>query len=249
MDESDSDSDSPQNRSLDDDDVNKYPVDGLFVSAGEKAEIMGMREVEREIKIAERREEIERLRQNRLLRHMVVNQDNKKRKATAAELEDGQRKTARVRTKIGGTRVGETSSGIDNLRRAREERSNRIQQRELERDRRRPRSSPSYRRSMSRDGRDDSDVEWDSPGRANKKSRTPEVVEELVPELRDVERVRVGRSRFAEVCFYPGFEEAITGCFIRVNVGPDRETHQDVYRMAIIKGKHKRIPQLRASFG
>lgn len=239
MDESDSDSDSPQNRTHgddDDDDANKYPVDGLFISHGEKAEIMRMREVEREIKIAERREEIERIRQNRLLRHMVVNQDTKKRKAGAAELEDGQRKTARVRTKVGGTRVGETSSGIDSLRKAREERSNRMQQREQERDRRRPRS-PSYRRSTSRDGRGDSDIEWGSPGRT-KKSRTPDVVEELVPELRDLERVRVGRSRFAEVCFYPGFEETITGCFVRVNIGPDPRTNQDVYRMAVIKGNY-----------
>lgn len=243
MDESDSDSDSPPNKSYDsDDDANKYPVDGLFISHGEKAEIMSMREVEREIKIAERREEIERMRQNRLLRHMVVNQDSKKRKAAAAELEDGQRKTSRVRTKVGGTRVGETSSGIDSLRKAREERSNRMQQREQERDRRRPRSSPSYRRSTSRGGQGDSDVEWGSPGKSRQKSRTPEVVEARA-ELRDIERVRVGRSRFAEVCFYPGFDDTLTGCFVRINIGPDPRTGEDVYRMAVIKGNDQFPPK------
>ena len=243
MDESDSDSDASQanNRTgdvEDDDDVNKYPIDGLFINHAEKAEIMSMREVEREIKIAERREEIERIRQNRLLRHMVVSQDSKKRKAAAAELEESQRKTARVRTKVGGTRVGETSSGIDSLRKAREERSNRQQQRELERGRRKAPKSPTSRRSASRDADADadSDVEWASPGKSKRRSHSPGVAEDPVPELRDVERVRVGRSRFAEVCFYPGFDEAIAGCFVRINIGPDPRTGQDVYRMAIIKG-------------
>jgi RNA polymerase-associated protein RTF1 len=232
MDESDSDADEAPAKSraaAADDDVNKYPVDGLFISHAEKAEIMGMREVEREIKIAERREEIERMRQNRLLRHMVVSQDSgKKRKAgdLDSEAAGGQRKTARVRAK----------AGIDSLRRAREERSNRMHQRELERDRRKGDRSPSYgRRSASRDSDADSDVEW-ATGKKGR-SHSPEKKETPPAELRDIERVRVGRSRFAEVCFYPGFDEAITGCFVRINIGPDASTGQDVYRMAVIKGK------------
>jgi RNA polymerase-associated protein RTF1 len=239
MDESDSDSDAPQtkSRAVAADDLNKYPVDGLFISHAEKSEIMNMREIEREQKIAERREEIERIRQNRMLRQLVDNQqDSKKRKAAAADLED--RKASRnTRTKTsGGTpsrRDSEPKSKIDSLRLAREERSNRMHQRELENDRRSKRRSPSYRRSASRDSADVSDVEWAD---SKKKSRTPEPREAPEPDLRDVERIRVGRTRFAEVCFYPGFEEAITGCYVRVNIGPDpdRPGH-DVYRMAVIK--------------
>ncbi|KAH8887736.1 plus-3-domain-containing protein [Thozetella sp. PMI_491] len=230
MDESDSDSDSGSPRGRGDGDANKYPVEGLFISHAEKEEIMAMREIEREQILAERREESELIRQNRMLRQLAMNQDkDKKRKASAAELEDGQRKTSRVRTKVGGTKVGETSSAIDTLRRAREERNSRMQQRERENDRRRQRS-PSYR--ADRDGDGDSDVEW-----AKGKSRSPEVREIPPAELRDIERVRVGRSRFAEVCFYPGFEDALTGCFVRVNIGPDPDdSSRDVYRMAVIKG-------------
>jgi RNA polymerase-associated protein RTF1 len=240
MDESDSDSDAPPAKSrgaVADDDLNKYPVDGLFISHAEKSEIMSMREIEREQKIAERREEIERIRQNRMLRQLVDNQqDNKKRKAAAADLDDLSRgKTSRARTK--GDHRDEPTSKIDSLRKAREERKDRIQQRELENDRRSKRRSPSYRRSASRDSGDASDVEWAD----NKKhrSRTPERKETPEAELRDVERIRVGRTRFAEVCFYPGFEEAITGCYVRINIGPDRDNPGagDVYRMAVIKGE------------
>ncbi|KAJ4302575.1 RNA polymerase-associated protein rtf1 [Collariella sp. IMI 366227] len=227
MDESDSDDDAPQNRAADDD--LQYPVEGLFRSHEEKARIMGMREIEREQILAERREENERIRQNRMLRQLKVNQekDSKKRKASAADLDDPSRKPARARTK-----AGESSDKMDTLRRAREERSSRKEQRERENDRRRQRS-PSYRRSHSISDRS-SDGGWRRESR--QKSRTPEPKEALPADLHDVERLRVGRSRFAEVCFYPGFEKAITGCYVRVNIGPDPETRQEIYRMAVIKG-------------
>ena len=238
MEESDSDSDAPQSKPRGgDEEGNQYPIEGLFKDYEEKEHIMGLREIEREQILAERREENERIRQNRMLRQLKVNQekDIKKRKASAAELEDGQRKTSRLRTKI-----GETSEKMDTLRRAREERTSRKEQRERENDRRKQRS-PSYRRSP--DGDDgDSDVDWMGPSKPKPKSRTPEPRESLPADLRDVERVRVGRSRFAEVCFYPGFDNAITGCFVRINIGPDPEKRQDVYRMAVIKGEESKQP-------
>lgn len=235
MDDSDSDSDAaPTQARGGDDDAIQYPVEGLFKSQEEKARIMGMREIEREQILAERREENERIRQNRMLRQLKVNQekDSKKRKASAADLEDELRKPSRARTK-----AGEISEKMDTLRRAREERTSRREQRERDMDRRKQRS-PSYRdRSRSHDDRDSDAGDWRRSSR--QKSRTPE--KEILPaDLRDVERVRVGRSRFAEVCFYPGFERAITGCFVRINIGPDQTTRQDVYRMAIIKGMSHR---------
>lgn len=229
MEESDSDSDAPQNRGHGADDDMPYPVDYLFKSHEEKARIMSMREIEREQILADRREENERTRQNRVLRQLKVNQekDSKKRKASAADLEDASRKSARARTK-----GGEGVDKMDSLRRAREERSNRKEQRERENDRRRQRSS-SYRRSHSPDGHD-SDGDWRRDSR--QKSRSPEPRETPPAELRDVERIRLGRTRFAEVCSYPGFEKAITGCYVRINIGPDPSTRQEVYRMAVIKG-------------
>ena len=240
MDESDSESDSPQRTRGSGDEANQYPIDGLFRDYEEKEHIMGLREIEREQILAERREENERLRQNRMLRQLKVNQDKdiKKRKASAADLEDNERKTARVRTK-----VGETSEKMDSLRRAREERSNRKEQRERE-NRGRKQQSPSYRRSPG-EADEDSEREWLGPNKSKPKSRSPDLREGPPAELRDIERLRVGRSRFSEFCFYPNFDKTMTGCYVRINIGPDPETGNDVYRMAVIKGKYFSISGMR----
>ncbi|KAJ9156461.1 RNA polymerase-associated protein RTF1 [Pleurostoma richardsiae] len=241
MDESDSDSDAPPRKSREDDD-NKYPIEGLFMSLAEKEEIMSMREVDREQILAERAQEKERLRQNALLRQLVTNQENeekkqRKRTASTADLEESQRKSSRVRTKIGGTRAGEASSALDTLRRARAEKNDRMRRRE-ENDRRKERS-PSFGAS-DRDADRESSVEWG--GATKLKSRSPEVKEIPPAELRDVERIRVGRTRFAEVCFHPGFEKAIVDCYARISIGPDPNTRENVYRMAVIKGFTKGKP-------
>ncbi len=236
MDESDSDDEAPQGRTREDDE-NKYPVDGLFMSLAEKAEIMNMREVEREQILAERAQEKDRIHQNKLLRQLVSNEEqrNKKRSASAADLEENQRKTSRVRTKIGGTKVGETNSAIDTLKSRRAEKSERNRRREEDRERRKDRS-PSFRNDL--DGDAESEVEWAPMSKSKQhKSRSPE--EDVLPvaDLSDYERIRLSRSRFGQVCFYPGFEAAITGCYVRISIGPDPETGKPVYRMAVTKGK------------
>ncbi len=124
MEESESESETPPSKSREDDE-NKYPVDGLFMTQAEKAEIMNMREVEREQILAERAQEKDRIHQNKLLRQLVSNEEqrNKKRSASTADLDDGQRKTPRVRTKLG--KADEKNSAIDTLKEpaSREERA------------------------------------------------------------------------------------------------------------------------------
>ena len=240
MDESDSDADGPPAPSGGGgggDYESEYPIEGKYKSYADKAEIMAMTEVEREMLLEERNLEKDRSMQNRLLRQLVSNdeQRKKKRSASAADLEEGQRKTSRVRTKLGGTRVGETNAALDTLKTRRAEKSERTRRREEDRERRRDRS-PSYRDDEDdRDG--DSDVEWARPSKSKARSRTPEIRDSAPAELADIERVRLSRSRFGQVCFYPGFEQAITGCFVRISIGPAPETGQPVYRMAIIKGE------------
>lgn len=221
MDESDSDAE-PQ-RSGDADGDEKYPVEGKYISHAEKAEIMALPELEREQILADRMTEIDHQRQNRLLRQLVKNEERKevkkKRSAGAAELEDASRKTTRQRT-------GKGETAIDALRRARAEKQKRRE------DAGRRRDSYSPRRESPEGDQSDDDF-----GRAE--SRTPEAEAErdLPPaELRDYERVRLGRNEFAQVCFTPGFESAITGCFIRIALGPHPETGIEQYRMASIKG-------------
>jgi RNA polymerase-associated protein RTF1 len=221
MDESDSD-DEPQRAAADGDEM--YPVDGMYVSHAEKAEIMAMPELDREQILSDRAAEIDRQRQNRLLRQMVEIEERKqkkKRTADTAELDDAQRKTSRQRT------AKSSETAMDSLRRARAEK----QRRREDNERRRDAWSP----QRGYDDRKDSDDEF---GRAG--SRTPEneqPKDEPPAELKDYERVRLGRNEFAQVCFTPGFEAGITGCYIRIAIGPHPETGIEQYRMAAIKGK------------
>ncbi|QYS94493.1 Plus3 domain-containing protein [Trichoderma simmonsii] len=231
MDESDSDTEPAHGASrsttapgANDDD--KYPVDGMFMSEAEKAEIMAMREVEREQIIADRISEIERQRQNRLLRQMVNNveieerKQVKKKRSADTELEDGARRASRPKT-------GKGESAIDSLRRARAEKARRQEDRERRRD------------GMSPHGRESREPEESDDDFGQSRNRSPEkaAARELPPpELRDFDRVRLGRNEFAQVCSTPGFEAAITGCYIRIALGAHPETGIEQYRMALIKG-------------
>lgn len=237
MDESDSESDAAG--MLDEGD--RYPLEGKFINASDKAQILAMPEIKREELLAERAQEVERDRQNRALRQLLHARDaeakklDKKRKAGAAELEDNQRKTSRQRTKLGGGKVGEASSGIDSLKKARAEKTDRQRRRDEDKERNRGRRELHDEFSEA-DADGESEVEWDDGKAKNKKSSSPDYRDAEPAGLQDIERVRVGRSRFALVCFYPGFDEAITGCFVRISVGVDKETNQNIYRMAVIKG-------------
>lgn len=212
------------------------------MNASDKAEILALPEIKREELLAERAQEVERDRQNRALRQLLKARDaekekhEKKRKAGAADLDDSQRKTSRQRTKVGGGKVGESATGIDSLKKARAEKNDR--QRRRDEDKKNNKDVRSHRDDYSdQDAEGESEVEWDDGKSKNKKrSPSPDYKDAEPAGLADVERVRVGRSRFAIVCFYPGFDEAITGCFARISVGIDKETNQNIYRMAIIKG-------------
>lgn len=236
MDESESEAEQHAGRAAhDDDEEDKYPVDGMFRSLAEKQQVMAMREVERESLLAERQAEIERHRQNRMLRQLVSKQENeekkqklKKRSADVADLEDGARKTSRPRT-------DGKASAIDKLRHARAEKSDRARRREEDRQKgnRSPRGD-----DFGAGGESDVD-DYDERDRRRRKTRSPE--EEIVarelppPDIRDFERIRVGKSRFAEYCFNPTFESTMIGCYVRISLGPDPKTGADEYRMARIQ--------------
>lgn len=236
MDESDSESDA--GAAFDDGD--KYPIEGKFMNAADKAEILAMPEIKREELLAERAQEVERDRQNRALRQLLSAREaeskklDKKRKAGAADLDENQRKTSRQRTKLGGGKVGEASTGIDSLKKARAEKNDRQRRRDEDKEKHRDRRAVHDESDLDAEG--ESEPEWDDGKSRNKKSKSPDYRDAEPAGLHDIERVRVGRSRFAMVCFYPGFDEAITGCFVRISVGIDKESGQNIYRMALIKG-------------
>lgn len=236
MEESDSESDVAPDFS---EEIDKYPLEGKFIDSVDKLKIMAMPEIEREQILADRATEVERERQSRLMKQILKSREagmkksDKKRKASRLDSDGDNRKGSRQRTKLGGGRFGETSSGIDNLKRARAEKTDR--QRRRDEDKNRTRDRREYSHSENEAGRD-SEVERDEARPKNKRSTSPAQLDKEPADLHDIEKVRVGRSRFAMVCFYPGFEEAITGCYVRISIGVDKTNGQNIYRMAVIKG-------------
>lgn len=222
MDESDSDreEDAPERAA----DV-PYPVEGKYIDEADKRHIMGMSQLDREEILGQRAEEMSKANfQAELARRAANLQNDRKRKADTEEPDDAMRKSSRPKVQP------RKNEKLEAYKREREQRG---QQRQRQDDRR----NGGRRRSSSgdRDGNSDldadgeSDVEWDD--------RVPEKAREEQPaSIRDFESVRVGRGFFSEVCFYPGFEEAMTGTFGRVGVGQD-STRRTLYKMAQIKGR------------
>ena len=242
---SESESDTSPSADVDDDGP-MYPIENKFHSEKDKAEIMAMPEVQRESILAERAQIHERKQQDLHLRRLIQAResaaaklsDKKKRKAGAADLEEGQRKSSRQKTTLGGRKVGETSDAIEGYKRQREQKVLRDEQRRREGEERKERKGRDAADDVysDADAEGESEVEWDDkPRAADKKPR-----DELPADLHDFNRVRISRSNFAEVCFFPGFDDAIKDCYARVSIGPDKVTGESMYRMAHIKGIPRR---------
>lgn len=217
----------------DDDDAPLFPLDGKFHDAADRQHILSLPELQREEILAERAQTLLRRRQNLQLKKALANQDaaNKhKRKATAADLEDGSRRSTRPKT--------DKRTALDDYKRARELKDAERNRLDSTRERKRDASADSL---SDQDAEGESEVEWAEPTTTRR--------DEQPAELKDFDRCHIGRSAFAKICFYPGFEDAIKGCFTRVSVGLNRQTGQNEYRMAQIKGEFHSSPVLRTTNG
>ncbi|OXV07598.1 hypothetical protein Egran_04636 [Elaphomyces granulatus] len=240
MSESESESDGSPPQDADDGPI--FPYEKLYYSAKDKEEIMAMPERQREEILSDRAQQVDRHNQDLALRRLLASREREaaraqakknKRKASATDLEDGHRKSSRQKTTLGGRKVGEASDAIEAYKRQREQKGKRDELRRRDASAKKAdRRSGSYEGGLSDlDAEGESEVEWDE-----KSYRPPPVPKDDPPaDLKDLERVRVGRSRFAMVCFYPGFDDAITGCYARLNLGPNRETGLNEYRICLIK--------------
>ena len=238
MSESNSDaSDSPTETSS-----NPYPYEKFYVNQKDKDEIMAMPMLQRESILADRAAAVDRHVQDQALRRLLASREREeakaiaksKRKADAAELGESQRKSSRQRTNRGGQKAGEVSSAIDAYKRHREEK--RLGEEQRRRDAaNRPKDrdrSPHHDAYSDVDADGESEVEWDG-GKYGRRTPTPPE-DKSVAELVDVQRARIGRDNFAQVCFYPGFEETITNCYTRICIGPGKISGVNEYRLCRI---------------
>ena len=211
----------------------KYPYQRIYWDAEDKRRIDALPVIERENKLADRYEEVERYEQDRALRQMMIKRagtdskkgiKEKKRTASTAELEESPRKSSRQR------KTGKDASAIARYRQQREERNQPREGNEMS-----TRVTSYDDDYSSEDARDDSDVEHRRPIYRSRRSPSP-TREDPVAEFEDVQRARIGRDNFAQVCFNPKFEDTVTGCFARVCLGPGRTPGVNEYRLCSIKG-------------
>lgn len=220
-----------------------FPYEKLYYSAKDKAEIEAKPEIEREAILAERNEQVEKHEQNAQLRRMLSARAKeeakqaakKKRKASAADLDDSQRKSSRQRTKVGGGKAGEANSAIAAYKKQREEKNLRAEERKKRATERRVDSHVDDFSDADAEAESDNDYDERDRRPAKKRSVSPHK-DDPFAELADMQRVRVGRENFAQVCWTPGFEQTLTGCYARVCLGPGRTQGQNEYRLCSIKG-------------
>lgn len=212
-----------------DEDEQLFPVEGRFTSTADRDRILALPEIEREEILAERATQITRRQQDLVLKKALAASGEaaaaaKKRKAATAELDDDNKRSTRPKT-------DKRTAALDNLKRAREQKGAERDRRDAGRSHRDEREEQQSR-SPSRDADSDHErVDWAETSDKRRDRDEPPA------ELRDFERCRVGRTNFAKVCFYPGFEDAIKGCFARVSIGINRETGQNQYRMTQIRSE------------
>ena len=214
-----------------------FPYDRLYFSAEDKAEIDAKPEIEREGILAERNDQVEKFEQNAQLRRMLQARTKeearvaakRKRKASTADL-DEQRKSSRQRTKTGG----KTADALSAYKKQREEKQALEERRRTGKPE--PRRDPLVDDYSDADAEAESDNDYDYDDRKRRKRTPTPPRDDPVAELQDIQRVRVGRDNFAQVCYNPGFEDAITGCYARVCLGPGRNQGQNEYRLCSIKG-------------
>lgn len=220
MDESDSDRDDGD--VLDRDADIPYPLEGKYKDSKDKSRINAMPQLERERILGERADEMikanfqaELARRAREMEKTTL-QGDRKRKASSLEPDDSNRKNSRPKTHI------------EVYKQRREEKHQQTQRINDRRDHRR-RSSSADRDASDLDADGESEVDWDDgPQR--------KVIQEEQPAgLQHIESIRVSRAFFSQVCFYPKFEEAMVGTYVRVGTGSDAQ-RRILYKMAQIKG-------------
>ena len=214
----------------------RYPYERLYYDAEDKVNISRKSEIERERILAEREEENLENEQNAALARLVAGRAKEearaaaknKRKASEADLDDKpdekQRKSVRQQKRVGGS-----SSTIEAYRKQRADKKEQAEQRKR----------VPARRMSPRDGYSDDDGEAESEDdydnhRRKGHSPTP-TKDDPQAELLDVQKARIGRDNFAQVCYTPGFEKTAEGCFARVCLGPGRNPGVNEYRLCSIK--------------
>lgn len=197
----------------DDDDglKNPYPLEGKYKDEADREDIMKMDDLQRELILFERSQELERFQERKYLELRAKT--------------DKLNQEERLRSK----KKGKSTTKADKREQLRQQRRRAQNKRRGYQD-----DDEDEDEGDSEDEEEDDyiveDDEYDYGFAELKESREPE----KETTLSDLNNIFIGRQLFAKYSLYPEFRDTVSRCYAKVNVGVNKSTGQPEYRMVQI---------------
>ncbi|KAK6530747.1 hypothetical protein TWF281_007586 [Arthrobotrys megalospora] len=224
-----------------------YPYDGIYKSATEKAEVEKLNQLQREQFIADRKEEVDRYRENEQmvnrarLQKLAAAKKKKKRAADDDDYDDslhasaGARRSTRGDSSAKKTADSKKNASLTALRQKRNEKSARKAGADVDRPNKKRRDSISEGEDEGSDNdHDDKEAEWAASQEKKPSATARKGSEEST--FDDIKLLMVTRNTITKFWTYPNFETATTDCFVRISIGNHPDSGKLVYRLCQIKG-------------
>lgn len=232
---------------------NPYPLEGKYKDAADRAKLESLPEIERESILFDRSQEIESYNQK-----LYLAQHARKRRLEEKKLKRESEKATRSKREKSSA-ASTKANKLSELKKKREEKHSREKtgKKSLYKDRKYQSDEDD---DDEYDDEDDSEAEEQSKKSRKKKRGSyddddefienddDEAVEWAQPKkareltVSDTNKIRFGRTLFSKYCHNPGFENAVIGTFVRVNIGYDRTKQRSVYRICEVKSLSKSKP-------
>lgn len=206
---------------------NPYPLEGKYRDEADRAHLESLPEVERESILFDRSQEMQRFEE---VRYLI----ERRRRMKAAEAggsrdEEDERPAGHSRSRRTVGVTSRTQNKLQELKKRRQEREKRLkddsEEEELESEVSEGYSPQAQESDWSQS--EDEGPRWAEADDSGESQREVNMV--------DVNRIRWGKSLFKQFCHHPTFETAVPGCFVRVNIGSNQRTGENVYRLCQIR--------------
>ncbi|KAI1294995.1 RNA polymerase-associated protein rtf1 [Mortierella claussenii] len=237
--------------------VDEYDAE-YFGDAKDRAELMAMSEVDREQILFERAKKRTVLMDQRQVAKRLKRQEEanrNSRKGSGSTRDSARRKEEagiilfvfpKPLRHLGSTRAKDTRTGntkaLADLKRAQERK--RARRSHSPEPKRRRKGSPDYSDKSDTQSSEEEQDDYDSDTNlkkspsSNNKSGSHGSLSRRPAGLDDLNSIRLSRDRLEKWCYSPFFKDTVTGCFVRLLLGPD-SNRQPVYRITEIVGVGK----------
>ncbi|AJR80834.1 Rtf1p [Saccharomyces cerevisiae YJM541] len=223
--------------SEEEEEANPFPLEGKYKDESDREHLESLPEMERETLLFERSQIMQKYQERKLFR--ARGRDMKEQQQRAKNDEDSRKTRASTRSTHATGHSDIKASKLSQLKKQRARKNRHYSDNEDEDDEEDYREEDYKDDEGSEYGDDEEYNPFDRRDTYDKREEVEWAEEEdeqdREPEISDFNKLRIGRSFVAKFCFYPGFEDAVKGCYGRVNVGTDKRTGKTSYRMVRIE--------------